>query len=143
MYVQSLWIASLFSLVTIILCLQFYMQLTVVMIDVADKLWFMSAIPINLPRVSMAFATLATLVGVLCGLAIVHSPRQSVGCIVSAVAMVGLSIIFVCCRVIRPINGHLNEKVASIKARRLRAAGEASDALATQEAAQGGTTQGV
>ena len=122
---------------TIIICLQYYIQLTVVMIDIADKLWFMSSIPVNFPRVTMGASALCTLAGVLCGLTIVHSPRQSVGCIISAVVTIGMCLCFMICVVIKPINAHLNEKVDSLVAQRSRnSRGKSGSSDASQAAAQ-------
>jgi hypothetical protein len=110
-FVQALWIASVASLITVMACLQFYIFLTVAMIDLEDKLWFLSEMPIQMPRFMLAFALLSTLVGLIAGIILVHTPRLGIGCIISGSSMIFTTLIYLKLTGVSKIRARLERKL--------------------------------
>ena len=70
-FVQALWIASVASLITVMACLQFYIFLTVAMVDLRNGSGFSARCR---PDASLhfVFACLSTLVGLIAGILLVR-----------------------------------------------------------------------
>jgi hypothetical protein len=117
-YVQCLWFASAGSLASIMICLQYYILTTVVMIDLSDKIWLLGTIPIDLPSSTMGVSAAVSLVGVICGITAVHSPRQGLACAGVMLAVMFGTVGLLCAKVVKPVKNYLQVKVDDMNKRK-------------------------